>query len=108
MILLTFTKKKMSDIVVKYNRLNKTARQEVIDFMDFLLSKQKISKSNFLTPYKNKILNVFYKGPGDALEINSIVIVEIAVLGNQCGIFQILRNFIPRNDSSFFFAVDII
>ena len=58
MILLTFTKKKMSDIVVKYNRLNKTARQEVIDFMDFLLSKQKISKSNFLTPYKNKILNV--------------------------------------------------
>ena len=48
----------MSDIVVKYNSLNKIARQEVNDFMDFLLSKQKSDKPNFLTPYKNKILNV--------------------------------------------------
>ena len=48
----------MSDIVVKYNRLNKTARQEVNDFMDFLLSKQKTSKPNFLSPYKSKILHV--------------------------------------------------
>jgi hypothetical protein len=48
----------MSDIVVKYNSLNKIARQEVNDFMDFLLSKQKTNKLNFLTPYKNKILNV--------------------------------------------------
>jgi len=48
----------MSDIVVKYNSLNKIARQEVNDFMDFLLSKQKTNKPNFLTPYKNKILNV--------------------------------------------------
>ncbi len=48
----------MSDIVVKYNRLNKIARQEVNDFMDFLLSRQKTNKTNFLTPYKNKILNV--------------------------------------------------
>jgi hypothetical protein len=48
----------MSDIVVKYNRLNKTARQEVNDFMDFLLSKQKPNKPNFLSNYKNKILNV--------------------------------------------------
>ena len=48
----------MSELVVKYNRLNKTARQEVNDFMDFLLSKQKSGKSIFLTSYKNKILNV--------------------------------------------------
>ena len=48
----------MSDIVVKYNRLNKIARQEVNDFMDFLLNKQITNKSNFLKPYKNKILNV--------------------------------------------------
>lgn len=48
----------MSDIVVKYNRLNKTARQEVNDFMDFLLSKQKTNKHNFLSTYKNNILNV--------------------------------------------------
>lgn len=48
----------MSDIVVKYNRLSKTARQEVNDFMDFLLSKQKTSKPNLLGTYKNKILKV--------------------------------------------------
>jgi len=48
----------MSDIVIKYNRLNKTARQEVNDFMDFLLSKQKIKEPNFFSTYKNKILNV--------------------------------------------------
>jgi hypothetical protein len=48
----------MNDIVIKYNRLNKTARQEVNDFMDFLLSKQKSSKPNFLSNYKNKILHV--------------------------------------------------
>ncbi len=48
----------MSGIVVKYNRLNKTAKQELSDFMDFLLSKQASEGSNFLTAYKNKILNV--------------------------------------------------
>ena len=48
----------MSDIVVKYNRLNKSARQEVNDFMDFLLSKQKTSKSALLSAYKNKILSI--------------------------------------------------
>ena len=48
----------MSEIVVKYNMLNKTARQELNDFMDFLLSKQKTDKSNFLATYKSKILNV--------------------------------------------------
>ena len=48
----------MSDIIVKYNRLSKTARKEVNDFMDFLLSKQKSNRPNLLTTYKNKILNV--------------------------------------------------
>ncbi|MHC1777015.1 MAG: hypothetical protein AB9834_16560 [Lentimicrobium sp.] len=48
----------MSDIVVKYNRLNKYARKEVNDFMDFLLSKQKTSKSSSLNTYKSKILKV--------------------------------------------------
>ena len=55
----------MSDIVVKYNSLNKIARQEVNDFMDFLLSKQKTNKPNFLTPYKNKILNVSHWSDSD-------------------------------------------
>ena len=48
----------MSELLVKYNKLNKTARQEVNDFMDFLLSKQKSIEPNFLPTYKNKILNV--------------------------------------------------
>ena len=58
MIFTKFTKKKMSAIVVKYNRLDKTARQELNDFMDFLLSKQKKDQPILLTTYKNKILNV--------------------------------------------------
>lgn len=48
----------MSDIVVKYNSLSKIARQEVNDFMDFLLSKQKSNNPKFLSTYKNKILKV--------------------------------------------------
>ena len=48
----------MSDIGIKYNRLNKTSRQEVNDFMDFLLSKQKINNPISLSTYKNKILKV--------------------------------------------------
>ena len=58
MIFTKFTKKKMSEIVVKYNKLDKTARQELNDFMDFLLSKQKITNPTLLSTYKNKILNV--------------------------------------------------
>jgi len=48
----------MSEIVVKYNKLDKTARQELNDFMDFLLSKQKNTNLMSLSAYKSKILNV--------------------------------------------------
>lgn len=48
----------MCNIVLKYNSLSKTAKQEVNDFMDFLLSKQKLHKTNPLSEYKNKILQV--------------------------------------------------
>jgi len=48
----------MSELIVKYNSLNKTARQEVNDFMDFLLSKQKANNPTFLSTYKNKIIKV--------------------------------------------------
>ena len=43
----------MSDLVVKYSLLNKTAQQEVNDFLDFLLSKQKSQKT--IMDYKTKI-----------------------------------------------------
>lgn len=46
----------MTDLVLKYNALNKTAQKQVNDFMDFLLSKQKNYKSN--VNYKSRILSV--------------------------------------------------
>lgn len=48
----------MSDVSIKYSLLNKAARREVDDFMDFLLSKQKKNKINPITGYKKKILTV--------------------------------------------------
>jgi len=46
----------MSDIILKYSLLNKTAKEEVNDFLDFLLSKQKSKKTN--KDYKIKIHTV--------------------------------------------------
>lgn len=46
----------MTDLVLKYNALNKTAQKQVNDFMDFLLCKQKNYKSK--VNYKSRILSV--------------------------------------------------
>lgn len=46
----------MTDLMLKYSLLNKSAQQEVNDFLDFLLSKQKIKKTNI--DYKIKIHTV--------------------------------------------------
>jgi hypothetical protein len=48
----------MNDIAIKYNRLSKTAKQELDDFLDFLLSRQKVEVKKVLTTYKKKILAV--------------------------------------------------
>ncbi len=48
----------MNDIAIKYNKLNKTRRQELNNFLDYLLSRQKNDKKNLLTGYKKKILSV--------------------------------------------------
>ena len=48
----------MSDIILKYSLLNKTAQQEVNDFLDFLLSKQKRIKEKSHIDYKTKIMSV--------------------------------------------------
>lgn len=48
----------MNAIGEKYSKLNKTAQQELNDFMDYLLSKQKNVKINIVPDYKKKILNV--------------------------------------------------
>jgi hypothetical protein len=48
----------MNDISLKYRLLSKSARQEVNDFMDFLLNKQQAKNNNSLSGYKKKILSV--------------------------------------------------
>ncbi|MCF8362463.1 MAG: hypothetical protein K9G70_07550 [Prolixibacteraceae bacterium] len=48
----------MNEIAIKYNKLNKTKRQEVSDFLDFLLTRQKNETKIHLTGYKKKILDV--------------------------------------------------
>ena len=48
----------MSDISIKYNLLDKSSRQEINDFIDFLLSKKKPQKAAPLSNYKKNILSV--------------------------------------------------
>ena len=63
----------MTDIILKYNLLNKTGKKEVSDFMDFLLSRQKRNKSDTISTYKKKILNVSTWSDSDlkVFEVNS-------------------------------------
>ena len=48
----------MTDISIKYSLLDKTSKQEINDFIDFLLSKKSTHKEIQLTDYKKKILTV--------------------------------------------------
>lgn len=48
----------MNDIVIKYNKLNKNKKQQVNDFLDFLLRRQINDQSKLLSEYKKKILSV--------------------------------------------------
>jgi hypothetical protein len=48
----------MTDLALKYNLLDTTAKKEVLDFMDFLLTKATKSKKTINTSYKKKILKV--------------------------------------------------
>lgn len=48
----------MSELELKYNLLDPIARQEVLDFIDFLLTKGKKTKNLSNSVYKKKILNV--------------------------------------------------
>ena len=48
----------MTDLSIRFNLLDKTSRKEVLDFMDFLLSKNVKSPKNLMADYKKKILNV--------------------------------------------------
>lgn len=48
----------MSDFLLKYSLLNKSAKQEINDFIDFLLSKKDVKNNFILSDYKKRILNV--------------------------------------------------
>ena len=48
----------MTDLILKYSLLNPSGKKEVIDFMDFLLTKEIKSKKLLKTAYKKKILKV--------------------------------------------------
>jgi len=59
----------MNEIAIKYNQLSKTRRQEVNDFLDFLLTRQKKENRIHLTGYKKKILLVSTWGDEDCNKI---------------------------------------
>ena len=48
----------MTDLALKYNLLDTSAKREVLDFMDFLLTKETKLKKSAKSEYKKKILKV--------------------------------------------------
>jgi len=48
----------MNEIAIKYNKLSNKRRQEVNDFLDFLLTRQKKESRIHLSSYRKKILSV--------------------------------------------------
>lgn len=48
----------MKDLSIKFNLLNRIERQEVIDFIDFLLKRKKKRNPELSSEYRKKILNV--------------------------------------------------
>ena len=48
----------MTDLALKYNLLDNAAKKEVLDFVDFLLTKETKLKKPIKAVYKKKILQV--------------------------------------------------
>jgi hypothetical protein len=48
----------MTDIALKYNLLDDTAKKEVLDFVDFLLNKKGNLKESDSSDYKKRLLQV--------------------------------------------------
>ena len=61
----------MDELTVKFGMLEPFRRKELMDFLDFLLSKQTEEKKNSLTTYKERILQVSIWSEEDIAEINS-------------------------------------
>jgi hypothetical protein len=54
----TVKEMKMSDMSLKYRLLDRSAKEEVNDFINFLFSRQSRKKSLSISGYKKKILSV--------------------------------------------------
>lgn len=54
----TTKEKIMSDMSLKYRLLDRSAKEEVNDFINFLFSRQLNKKSSSISGYKKKILSV--------------------------------------------------
>lgn len=48
----------MTDIALKYNLLDDTAKKEVLDFVDFLLNKKGNLKESDSSDYKKRLLQI--------------------------------------------------
>jgi hypothetical protein len=48
----------MDELIVKFGMLNAAKRQEILDFLDFLLSKQEKEDTEDFSSYKAEILKV--------------------------------------------------
>ncbi|WP_425422331.1 hypothetical protein [Phaeodactylibacter xiamenensis] len=48
----------MDELIVKFGMLNAAKRQEILDFLDFLLSKQEKEDTEDFSSYKAQILKV--------------------------------------------------
>ena len=59
----------MTDLLVKYQQLNHSHRQQLKDFLDFLLSKQKKQKGFDMEAYRKRILGVSVWSEEDIQEL---------------------------------------
>ncbi|MEI7983776.1 MAG: hypothetical protein WCI71_19160 [Bacteroidota bacterium] len=55
----------MTDLVFKFNLLDKDSRKEILDFLDFLLTKKPKASKKKISEYKKKILKVSVWSEGD-------------------------------------------
>jgi len=59
----------MSELILKYNSLDAFGKQELIDFLDFLVQKRKANKTSKEASYQQKILQVSTWSENDILEM---------------------------------------
>ncbi len=60
----------MSELEIKYNLLDPLLQKQVLEFIDFLVSTNKIVSSDNLSSYKNKILKTSKWSKNDINQLN--------------------------------------